>query len=491
MARGNHFSCKARDGKELICPESESKLNRSKNRKVIAPALESWWNRRWRVDAALAVERESWAMMNDMVVALARATADGHTLFGHNSNHRRGRGAALVRTAPRDHAPGEMVQATHLLVPQARHTHGVLAGQTGGGFGYQHGVNDRGVAVAWTAIRTRLLEDSPCLTGPDLVRLTLERAGSALQAVEVLTDLIGRYGQGPFVGGEDEPDAALLVADGNEAQAIEATGRHWALANIGSVRAVSNACFLRKDWDRISRGLSDLAIRRGWWPEDGCKLDFAGALALPGVDRAPAMRRWGRATMHLEQHSGAIDGAFLRRLMRELAEAVCPESGPVEDVETAASLIVRLGPTPQSLPIAWCAFGPPTASVYLPVTPVADLPALYVDHGGEGSPLGKMLDHWHARRRRDDRLRGELHSGLAGLQEQLDELTHEFAPGADELHRRGKTEELRRLAESFMQHTCERFEDLAQSLGAGTAGEESSEAGGSGQRAAFQSSGLS
>jgi hypothetical protein len=51
------------------------------------------------------------------------------------------------------------------------------------------------------------------------------------------------------------------------------------------------------------------------------------------------------------------------------------------------------------------------------------------------------------------------------LQQQLDELTYEFLPEADELHRRGKGEELRRLAGSFMQHTYERFDDLADSIG--------------------------
>ena len=98
-------------------------------------------------------------MASDMVVALARATLDGHTLFGHNSNRPRGEGASLVRTAGRDHAPGEMVRATHVAIPQARHTFSVLAGRAGSDWGYQHGVNEKGVAVGDTPIRTRLLND--------------------------------------------------------------------------------------------------------------------------------------------------------------------------------------------------------------------------------------------------------------------------------------------------------------------------------------------
>jgi dipeptidase len=405
-------------------------------------------------------------MASDMVVALARVTADGHTLFGHNSNRPRGEGASLVRSVGRDHAPGEVVRTTHVTLPQARRTASVLGGRAGASWGYEHGMNDKGLAAGWTPIRTRLVNDAACLTGPDLVRLALERASTALQAVEVLTDLIGRHGQGAFIGGgEDGPDAALLVADRREAYVLEAAGRHWALAAIGSVRAVSDACFLRQDWDRISRGLSDLAIHRGWWPEDGCKLDFAGAIGQPGADLAGALHRWGRATMQLEQHSGAIDGPFLRRLLREQAEVFSPAEEPASEVETAASLIVRPGAGEEEIPLAWYAFGTPAMSVYLPVLPLADPPAAYGDASGAGSHLWRSLRNWHERGRRDGRWRAAVRSGLAGLQQQLDELTPEFVAEANLLHKRREAEGLRRLAQSFMQHTCERFEELADSLG--------------------------
>jgi secernin len=405
-------------------------------------------------------------MASDMVVALGRSTVDGNALFGHNCNLPRGETPALVRAAGRDHAAGETVRVAGLVIPQARRTHSVLATRAGRDWGYRHGVNDRGVAVGCTPIWTRLLGDNPSLSGPDLVRLVLERAGSALQAVEVLTDLVGRYGQGAFVGeGEGKPDAALLIADGREAYVLEAAGRHWVLAQVGSVRAVCDACFLRRDWDRISRGLSDLAIQRGWCPEDGCKLDFAGALRRPGIDLAPALHRWGKATMLLEQHSGAIDGAFLRLLLRELSEEVCPLAGPTSALETASSLIVRLPAGPDSLPLAWCAFGLPGASVYLPVLPVADLPTAYADSEGHGSPVCRIVRHWRDEGRQGGVRSSLLLASLASLQQQIDDLTHELVGEADLLHRRGDREGLERLAGSFMQHCYERFEEAAGSLG--------------------------
>src|SRR5262245_59386560 len=138
-----------------------------------------------RAVPAPAISPGEHAMASDMMVALARATSDQHTFFGHNSNRPRGEGASLVRSPARSFAPGAMVERPWVHLPQTRHTWAVLAGRAGDEWGYQHGVNEKGVAVGHTPIRTRLEAEAPGLSGPDLVRLALERATSACQAVEV------------------------------------------------------------------------------------------------------------------------------------------------------------------------------------------------------------------------------------------------------------------------------------------------------------------
>src|SRR5271166_2901644 len=191
-------------------------------------------------------------MASDMVVALARATADGRTLFGHNSNGLAREGHALVRVEGRAFAAGETLSTGRLTLPQARHTCTVVAGHRAGQWGYCHGVNEHGVAVGVTAVRTRLSAAGAGLAGTDLVRLALERAASARQAVDLITDLVIRHGQ----YAEDEgqaADSSFLVADGREAFAVETCGRFWAEQVVGSVRAATNLCHLRQDWDRIAR----------------------------------------------------------------------------------------------------------------------------------------------------------------------------------------------------------------------------------------------
>ena len=412
----------------------------------------------------------------DMVVALPRATADGTALFGHNSNRPAGEAQALVRTAARSHAPGEKLRTPARELPQARQTFAVLANRPAGLWGYRHGVNEHGVCAGVTPIRTRLAEPSPGLSGTDLVRLALERAASARQAVDVLTDLITRHGQGST--GEagrhhDEDgaaDSAFLVADGQEAYALEATGRHWVLQVIGSVRAASDVCHLRQDWDRISRGLADLAIQRGWWPENGSKLDFAGALGLEGGDNAASLRRWGRATLLLEQQSGQIDAGFLRRLLSDHPEAASrPEitlcrhgaDGPA----TAASLLVQLGPSAQAVPTAWCAFGPPCASVYFPLYLEGDLPAGFEEDGpGAGCRVWRRASALAAEAERDAGLRAALREATGALQERFEVEARDFANEARALKLRGAAPELHRLAGAFMQHNLESWEYVCDSL---------------------------
>src|SRR6516164_5855052 len=142
-------------------------------------------------------------MASDMVVALARATSDGQALFGHNHNRSAREVPELVRTALYE-------------LPQVRQTLTVLGGRSAGQWGYSHGVNQAGVAVGLTRFRARLCGELPGLTGPALVRLALERAHGARQAVELLTDLISRHGQVPepseTAAGDAATGSALLVA---------------------------------------------------------------------------------------------------------------------------------------------------------------------------------------------------------------------------------------------------------------------------------------
>ena len=65
-------------------------------------------------------------------------------------------------------------------------------------WGFEHGLNEAGVAIGNEAVWTTLdAAGAPeALIGMDLVRLGLERATTAAEAVEVMTALLERHGQG-------------------------------------------------------------------------------------------------------------------------------------------------------------------------------------------------------------------------------------------------------------------------------------------------------
>ena len=109
-------------------------------------------------------------MGSDMVVALGPATVDGQTLFGHNSGRPVGETQHLRRVPGRCFPLGEKVRAQFIELPQVRQTFTVLGSQPDGRWGYEHGVNDQGVAVGLTRLRTRLRCPQPGLWGTDLVR---------------------------------------------------------------------------------------------------------------------------------------------------------------------------------------------------------------------------------------------------------------------------------------------------------------------------------
>jgi len=421
-------------------------------------------------------------MGSSMMVALSRATADGRTLLGHNSVRPGNEVQTLVRIPGRFHAPDEAVSTRHVRLPQVRHTFTVVGNRPAGEWGYANGINERGVAVGATAMFSRVECERPGLNGMDLARLVLERAGNALHGVDVATDLISRHGQGGFPGcsaANELRDAALLIADPREAYLVVAAGPHWAVQEIGAVRAVTNVCHLRQDWDRVSRGLADLVLKRGWWPEDGSKIDFEGTVCA-GMPSTSGLRRLGHAMLLLEEQSGHIDSSFLRRVLSDHYEGCLDEvdgTSPSPDDNTicrhafrpgapctAASFIAELGTEEQTVPLAWWAFGPACQSVYFPICVEGDLPDEFTTEiAGATDTVWRWMQYLGEEMSRTTGRRNSFSEALASLQERFDDEAREYMEEIARL-RRLDPEDVHRSATAFMKHNVERFEELWLSL---------------------------
>jgi dipeptidase len=422
-------------------------------------------------------------MGGDMVVALAGATGNRGTLFGHNSRRPLRETCGLHRSVGRCYAREEKTNTQYLALPQVGQTVTVVGLRSVGAWGYDHGVNEHGVAIGCTALTTRLHGEAIGLVGPDLVRLGLERSRTARQAFDVIVDLIARHGQGHAAGectGPAPDGSAFLIVDGREAFAVESAGRHWAMQEVRSVRALTDVATIRQDWDGIARGLASEAIKNGWWADDGSKLDFAAALAPDGIPGS-ALRRWGRATLLLEEQHGHLDAAFLRRVLGDHYEGCDDEADPLEPGEgpaplcmhgqtawqpaTVAGLVAHL-PSDGRPPIVWYAPGPPCLSAYLPVLVAGELPREMCMSGqkfaDDGVPKGvqdrmrQLLAHLD-----QDRTAWQLASETLGrLQARLDQETDEFI---DQMRSKNQAEQGRQ-ATLFMQHAVERFVETVSGL---------------------------
>jgi len=175
---------------------------------------------------------------------LVSITPDG-VLFAKNSD-RDPNEAQLPRWHPAaDHgtAPAD-VDCTWISIPQVEHTHAVVLSQPWWMWGAEIGTNEHGVVIGNEAVFTNQPLGEPALLGMDLLRLALERAANAHDAVGVIIELLERHGQGGPCSHEKPGFSyhnSFLVADPAGAIVLETAGVNWAIEHVtGRGRSISN-----------------------------------------------------------------------------------------------------------------------------------------------------------------------------------------------------------------------------------------------------------
>jgi secernin len=167
----------------------------------------------------------------------------GLATLAKNSDREPNEAQYLTRTAAADHAPGSTLRCTYIELPQAARTHAVLGSRPWWMWGFEHGVNEHGLAIGNEAVWSRVPGSlEPGLLGMDLLRLTLERAATAEEGLAVMTALLEQYGQS---GSTSATRAAtyhnsFIIADAAEAWILETAGRHWAAKRVAGWAAISN-----------------------------------------------------------------------------------------------------------------------------------------------------------------------------------------------------------------------------------------------------------
>jgi secernin len=219
------------------------------------------------VERPLRVITKKETIMCDTFVAVGNSTADGSVIFGKNSDREPNEAHEVLILPGQDVEPGSMLKCTYIEIPQQEHTYAVLLAKPFWIWGAEMGVNEHGVTIGNEAIFTKVpYEKGPSLTGMDFLRLALERAKTAFEALQVITQLLERYGQGGSCG-FTHPfyyHNSFILADPREAWVLETAGRQWVAEKVKSVRSISNGATIGSEWDLASEDLVRFAVENGW-----------------------------------------------------------------------------------------------------------------------------------------------------------------------------------------------------------------------------------
>ena len=235
--------------------------------------------------------------MCDSVVVVG----DGRVLLAKNSDRDANEAQVLEWHPRRSHSRGAALRCTWIEIPQVAHTNAILLSRPFWIWGAEMGANEHGVAIGNEAVFTREPYAASGLTGMDLLRLALERAATAAEALSVITDLLERHGQGGPCGHERRSFTyhnSFAIADPREAWILETAGRHWAVEHVSAgVRSISNGLtipgFAQRYGDRLKTAVSACRVRQALTERES-------AAAAPSPDalmralRSHGAGRWPR-----------------------------------------------------------------------------------------------------------------------------------------------------------------------------------------------------
>ncbi len=189
--------------------------------------------------------------MCDILVATPEVTENNVMLFGKNSD-RDPNESQILEYFPRRKNEEDEVELTYVSFTQVEETNAVILSRPWWMWGAEMGSNEHGLVIGNTAVFTNQEYRKSGLLGMDIIRLALERTENAKEALDFMSEIITKHGQGG--NGSYEHDFfyhnSFIIADPEEAWALETAGKNWAAKKISGIYTISNNLNMNNDWSK-------------------------------------------------------------------------------------------------------------------------------------------------------------------------------------------------------------------------------------------------
>jgi secernin len=341
----------------------------------------------------------------DTIVVLAPHTRAGATLLAKNSDRAPRECQPLAQSLRRLHREGATVHCQYLEIPQVPETAAVIGSRPFWLWGFEHGLNEYGVAIGNEAVLTRETLPSTGLLGMDLVRLGLERSKTAHEATEIIGALIESYGQ----GGSAQFDVdfrycgGFIIADHADGYVLESSGRQWIARRVEDRACISNRLTIATS-SLGSPDVESYARARGWC--DGqSPFDFAAAYSSRNAGKVKDDPLAARGRLARSRELVARNG---RRTIREMfailrdhgargampplaGDAAARDDSPTLCMHgsvsgTTASMVAELpAPGADTIPVLWASMAAPCTSIAFPLFVGGTIPPVLAAGGEKAS----------------------------------------------------------------------------------------------------------
>lgn len=404
--------------------------------------------------------------MCDTFVALPSVTRDKSVLFAKSADCEVNEANAIVRIPGKKHVQGESVRITHLVIPQAEQTYEIFLTKAFWTYGCEIGINEFGLAMGEEAVfTTEMAEQKDGIIGPDLMRIGLERARNCQEALEIMTGLLEKYGQGGSaeMKGNSHFDSSFLMSDTSEAYILETAGRRWAVKKVEDYDSISNMLGISTNWSSCSVGSATE------------KMDWARTFGLPEVP--PTLGSPDRQCVTyeaLKDSAGQITAETMFKLMRHhndgyhpaTADAhhnICIHAGPQENRWWQADGVMVTDVGEHGILIWVTGTSGNCVSIFKPVFMGMDLPEIGPTPREYFDPRSLWWKHELLHRR----AMADFDNLVPEIRKDFDVLEHDFLCEAESV-KRGTAEEKRDFMESCFRRSMQATESWIARLRART-----------------------